>query len=79
VLRAVRRGPVHGDRRVTDETGRRRPRVVIFAGEGAPAVEVLELPEGAGVGARFQHLGTVWEITGLRSRSRVLVAEPARH
>jgi hypothetical protein len=42
-------------------------------------IEVLELPDGIEVGASFCHGGTTWRITGLRTSSRVFIAEPVEH
>jgi len=53
-----------------------RPRVVIFALPGAPSIEVLDLPEGAGLGHRLCHGGRSWVIIGSRTGARVLIAEP---
>lgn len=43
--------------------------------------ELLVFPPGEPVsrGARFHYCGTIWEVTGWRRDSRVLVAEPASH
>ena len=62
-----------------DECGQRcksRPRVVIFACSGDTTVEVLNLPESASPGDRICHCGRDWLITGSRTGSRVLIAEP---
>jgi hypothetical protein len=53
-----------------------RPRVVIFACPGDATVEVLNLPESARPGDRICHSGRDWLITGSRTGSRVLIAEP---
>ena len=58
---------------------RHRPRVVIFAFAETPEVEVLELPEGVGVGDRICHGGRTWRVTGSRTGARVLIAEPEAH
>jgi hypothetical protein len=62
-----------------EERGRRcksRPRVVIFDCSGDATVEVLNLPESARPGDRICHCGRDWLITGCRTGSRVLIAEP---
>jgi len=72
-MHAERRLGKHGDR------GRRcknRPRVVIFAVAGDASVEVLELPANASPGHRICHGGRDWLITGSRTGTRVLIAEP---
>lgn len=56
-----------------------RPRVVILNADEMAQIEVLELPDGTDVGARFSHGGTTWRITGLRASSRVFIAEPVEH
>jgi hypothetical protein len=53
-----------------------RPRVVIFNVSGAARVEVLELPDDACPGHRICHAGRNWLITGSRTGTRVLIAEP---
>ena len=63
----------------SEERGQRRrnrPRVVIFACAGDATVEVLNLPESARPGDRICHCGRDWLITGSRTGSRVLIAEP---
>lgn len=55
---------------------RNRPRVVLFYISGAARVEVLELPEDACPGDRLCHGGRNWTITGSRTGTRVLIAEP---
>ncbi len=52
------------------------PRVVILHGNRQARVKVLELPDSTTVGGNFSHEGTTWRITGLRTSSRVLIAEP---
>jgi hypothetical protein len=62
-----------------DTGGRRlrcRPRVVIFNLSGDAEVEVLELPEETCPGHRICHGGRYWVITGSRTGTRVLIAEP---
>jgi len=54
----------------------RRPRVVIFDRGGQARVEVIELPEDAGLGTVILHGDRRWRITGVRTGGRVLVAEP---
>lgn len=72
---------MHAERRSESQPkGRRRhhrrPRVVILATAASARVEVLDLPEDAGPGYRICHSGTSWLITGCRTGSRVLIAEP---
>ena len=55
--------------------GARRPRVVILDEGGSARVAVLELPEGVTVGACFCHSGISWRVTGMRTSSRVFIAE----
>ena len=59
-----------------DRRPRCRPRVVIFDLAEAPQVEVVELPENACPGHTICHGGRNWLITGSRTGSRVLIAEP---
>ena len=49
------------------------PRVVILEAEEGPSVEVLDLPQTAGIGASFRHRGTSWTVTDLRTHDRVLI------
>jgi hypothetical protein len=49
---------------------------VIFDCSGDATVEVLNLPESARPGDRICHCGRDWLITGSRTGSRVLIAEP---
>ncbi len=56
-----------------------QPRVVILDDGDAPHVEVLELSPAASVGTSFAHCGRCWRVTGLRTKARVLIAEPIRH
>lgn len=56
--------------------GRNRPRVVLFYLAGAARVEVLDLPEDTSPGDRLCHGGRNWRITGSRTGTRVLIAEP---
>ncbi|MCU0305575.1 MAG: hypothetical protein MUC56_16090 [Thermoanaerobaculales bacterium] len=53
-----------------------RPRVVLFTAAGSAHAEVLELPDGIGPGHRICHDGRTWTITGSRTGTRVLIAEP---
>jgi len=55
--------------------GGRNPRVVILGAGETARVEVVDLPDGSGVGDRFPFLGRTWRITGVRESSRVLFAE----
>jgi hypothetical protein len=50
--------------------------VVIFDLAGQARVEVLELPEDANLGHQICHSGRNWRVTGLRTGTRVLIAEP---
>jgi hypothetical protein len=50
--------------------------VVIFDVAGAALVEVLNLPENANLGHRICHRGRDWLVTGIRTGTRVLIAEP---
>ena len=50
--------------------------VILDSGE-TPRIEVVDLPESATLGTAFCHLGRMWLVTGLRSRSRVLFAQPS--
>jgi hypothetical protein len=59
-----------------DAPPRSRPRVVLFTAAGSAHVEVLELPEETGPGHRICHDGRIWTITGSRTGTRVLIAEP---
>ena len=73
-MHAERRSGMHGGK-----GGRRhrlRPRVVIFDVAGAAKVEVLDLPENTRPGDRICHRGSEWLVTGSRTSSRVLIAEP---
>ena len=73
---------MHADKKIRSrDTGKEqrrsnRPRVVLFNLPGAARVEVLELPEDAGPGYRMCHDGRQWLVTGSRTGSRVLIAEP---
>jgi len=73
---------MHAEKRIRsrDADGERHrhrcPRVVLFTITGAARVEVLDLPEDAGPGYRMCHDGRNWLITGSRTGSRVLIAEP---
>lgn len=73
---------MHADKRIRSQNpGRersrsKRPRVVLFNLPGAARAEVLELPEDAGPGYRMCHDGRQWLVTGSRTGSRVLIAEP---
>lgn len=73
---------MHAEKRVRsrDAEGERRhrrcPRVVLFTVTGTAKVEVLDLPEDAGLGYRMCHDGRQWLVTGSRTGSRVLIAEP---
>jgi len=71
---------MHAERRLNSNraTSRRRcrPRVVIFHASGNAYVEVLQLPDDACPGHRICHGGREWLITGSRTGSRVLIAEP---
>ena len=49
------------------------PRVVILEAEDGPSVEILDLPQTAGIGASFCHQGTSWTVTDLRTHDRVLI------
>ena len=55
-----------------------RPRVVILDTGESPQVEVLDLPASVTVGASFKHSGQSWQVTGLRTGQRVLIAQPKR-
>jgi hypothetical protein len=55
------------------------PRVVILSADEMAQIEVLELPDSIEVGASFSHGGTTWKIIGLRTSSRVFIAEPVEH
>jgi hypothetical protein len=50
--------------------------VVIFDLTAEVRVEVMELPGDAKVGHRFCHRGRNWLVSGERTHSRVLIAEP---
>jgi hypothetical protein len=73
---------MHGEQRAQGPgaaKGRRRkcrPRVVIFVLIDRPHVDVLDLPEDATVGERICHSGRTWRVTGVRTGTRVLIAEP---
>jgi hypothetical protein len=73
---------MHAERRLDSNGSERqrrrrcRPRVVIFHASGTACVEVLQLPEDACPGHRICHGGRDWLITGSRTGSRVLIAEP---
>lgn len=71
---------MHADRRSRPgDSGRSlRPRVVILDAGESPRVEILELPTSATVGTSFRHCGQHWQVTGLRTSQRVLIAEPKR-
>lgn len=60
----------------TEPARRRRPRVVIFDLAGQAQVEVLDLPEDAKLGHQICHSGRNWRVTGMRTGTRVLIAEP---
>jgi hypothetical protein len=76
---------MHAERRSWPRTSRAnehsclRPRVVILDEGDETRVEVLELPEATSLGADFSHRGKSWRVTGLRSNSRVLIAEPVEN
>ena len=55
---------------------RSRPRVVLFHIAGTARVEILDLPENTRPGDRLCHAGRDWLITGSRTGTRVLIAEP---
>jgi hypothetical protein len=55
-----------------------QPRVVILDAGESPQVEILELPPSVTLGASFQYSGQSWQVTGLRTGQRVLIAEPKR-
>lgn len=69
------KGP--GTREERRQRRKSRPRVVIFDCAVDATVEVLNLPESARPGDRICHRGRDWLITGSRTGSRVLIAEPA--
>jgi len=70
-------GKMVRSRREAERRGRRRgPRVVIFDAPDSVRVAVVDLPEGAAVGDRICHDGRDWCITGSRTGTRVLIAEP---
>ena len=75
---------MHADRRSRPGSSHRdpdiglRPRVVILDTGGSPQVEVLDLPPSVTVGASFKHSGQSWQVTGLRTGQRVLIAQPKR-
>jgi hypothetical protein len=54
----------------------KRPRVVIFDGDGEPRVEVLILLDASEPGDCFCHSGTRWQVTATRTGDRVLIARP---
>lgn len=54
------------------------PRVVILEAEDGPSVEILDLPQAAGIGASFCHRGTSWTVTDLRTHDRVLICSHSR-
>jgi hypothetical protein len=56
-----------------------KPRVVILDQGESARVEILDLPESVTLGGSFCHLGTSWRVTGLRTSSRVFIAEPEEH
>lgn len=70
---------MHTDRTVRSQEsqagGVRRPRVVILDEGTSARVAVLELPDSVDVGASFCHSGISWRVTGLRTSSRVFIAE----
>ena len=49
------------------------PRVVILEAEDGPSVEILDLPQTAGIGASFSHRGASWTVIDLRAHDRVLI------
>ena len=53
-----------------------KPRVVIFVSLESTRVEVLDLAPNTAPGDRIRHDGKSWRITGSRTGSRVLIAEP---
>ena len=73
---------MHAEKRSGSRSGkgegrhRCRPRVVIFDVAGAALIEVLNLPENANLGHRICHRGRDWLVTGIRTGTRVLIAEP---
>ncbi len=75
---------MHSDRRSRPRRSHRnseiglRPRVVILDSGESPQVEVLDLPPSVTLGASFQHSGQSWQVTGLRTGQRVLIAQPKR-
>ena len=58
-------------------SGLSAPRVVIFESDGAPHVEVVELPGDAEIGTHFCHLGTSWMVTDFRTHNRVIICRQA--
>jgi len=73
-MHAERRSDLSGT--TSQRPCRCRPRVVIFQASGTAHVEVVQLPEDTCPGHRICHGGRDWLITGSRTGSRVLIAEP---
>jgi hypothetical protein len=53
----------------------KQPRVVILERQTEVVIEVVELPDSAGIGTEFCYRGGWWRITAHRPHTRVLLAE----
>ncbi len=59
------------------DRGRLRPRVAVLGPGPSTRVEMVRLPDDAGVGSLFDHAGTRWQVTLVRTHGRVVFAEPS--